>query len=366
MAHGQAENSNGSQSDEADAAVTDAADTDPADMGASIIADNTKNPPDAKTDGRVSAVIVSYFTGPILARCISALQLQPNIDRIIIVDNGNIDGEVDRAVPHEKGDTAFKVISGQGNIGFAAACNLGARAATGDYLLFLNPDAVMEEGGVARLLADGKKLARPWLMGAKLVNVDGSEQQGSRRATLTPWWALVEAAKLYKLAPRHPYFHRFNMHQDACPTTVTPMPTISGACMFLPKEDFDRIDGMDERYFLHVEDIDFCLRFRNQGGGVYFTPHVSVTHFKSSSRANPIRIEARKTASMVRYFRTHFSEPYPAPFLYLVYIAVWVAFGLLFVKRAMIRAISLIKFGLKKGNRGLARASAFANRKNSR
>lgn len=313
----------------------------------------------------VSAIVVSYYTGPVLARSIEALSAQPDIADIIIVDNGNFPGDVEEAAKCVEAHRT-KVISGHGNIGFAAACNLGARQATGAYLLFINPDAVMPEGGVARLLADAEALDRPWLMGAKLVGPDGEEQQGSRRRVLTPWTAFVEATRLYRLAPRHPYFRRFNMHTEECPDELTETPTLSGAVMFLPREDYDAVGGMDERYFLHVEDVDFCLRFGKNGGRIYFNPHVSVLHFKSSSRANPVRIEARKTAGVIRYFHTHFSDAYPKPFLWLVDGALWTAFGALFIKRGLMKALRLAGFRARRGGRGVARARAISRRQSQR
>lgn len=312
----------------------------------------------------VSAVVVSYFTGPLLARAVAALRAQPETAEIILVDNGNFPGEAEKAAEGE--GAPVRILSGQGNIGFAAGCNLAAKAATGDYLLIINPDAVLSEGGLARLLEDGARLARPWLMGARLVGPDGVEQQGSRRRVLTPWSAFVEAAKLYRLAPQHPYFQRFNLHTDDCPGDVAETPTLSGAVMFLPRADYDAVGGMDERYFLHVEDVDFCLRFAKAGGKVWFNPHVAVTHYKSSSRANPVKIEARKTAGIVRYFHTHFSDAYPKPFLWLVDGALWAMFGVLFVKRALGKALRLARFFLRAGRRGAARALALARRQSER
>jgi hypothetical protein len=312
----------------------------------------------------VTAVVVSYYTGPVLARALAALGQAGGLRDIVLVDNGNLPGDVEAAV---KGAGApVTVLSGQGNVGFAAACNLGARAAMGDYLLILNPDAVMPEGGVARLLDDGRALLRPWLMGAKLVGADGVEQQGSRRRVLTPWTAFVEATKMYRLAPQHPYFRRFNLHTEACPEGVIEVPTISGAVMFLPREDYNTAGGMDERYFLHVEDVDFCLRFAKAGGKVWFNPHVAVTHYKSSSRANPVRIEMRKTAGVIRYFHTHFSDAYPRFFLWLVDGALWAGFGALFIRRALRKALRLAGFGLRAGGRGLKRARALGRRQSER
>lgn len=276
----------------------------------------------------ISAVVVSYFTGGVLARCLDALRLQPGIAEIILVDNGNPDGAVAAAIGPGEDGPPIRVLSGHGNVGFAVACNMGARAASGDNLLFVNPDAILPPGAAARLAKDGASRERPWLLGAKIIDPDGAEQRGSRRATLTPWRAFVEATSLYRFAPKHPYFRRFNLHGDPCPEDVTPAPVISGACFMLPRADYWSIGGMDERYFLHVEDVDFCLRFADAGGTVYFDPHVSVLHFKSSSEVDPVLVDMRKTSSMLRYFKAHFSDPYPAPFLWLVGLLLWAQFAL--------------------------------------
>ena len=275
----------------------------------------------------ISAIVVTYHTGPVLARSLDSLRLQEGVREIILVNNGNPDGAVAAAIGSQTDGPPIRVVDGHGNIGFASACNLGARAASGDILLFINPDAIMPPGGAMRLADDGARHQGRWLIGAKIIDPDGGEQRGSRRATLTPWRAFVEATKLYRLAPRHPYFRRFNLHGDPCPKDVTPIPVISGACFCLRREDYFSIGGMDEQYFLHVEDVDFCLRFANAGGTVYFDPHVSVLHFKSSSDVDPIVIDLRKTVSMRRYFRAHFLDPYPAPFLWFLGALLWLQFG---------------------------------------
>lgn len=287
----------------------------------------------------ISAIVVTYHTGPVLARSLEALRLQDGVAEIILIDNGNPDGAIAAAIGSGGEGPPVRVIGGQGNVGFAAACNLGARAASGDILLFVNPDAILPPGGAARLAADGARFERPWLIGAKIVDPEGGEQRGSRRTTLTPWRALVEATQLYRVAPRHPYFRRFNLHGDPCPADVARIPVISGACFCLPREDYFAIGGMDQQYFLHVEDVDFCLRFADAGGVVLFNPHVSVLHYKSSSDVDPILVEMRKTISMRRYFRAHFLDPYPAPFMWFVGGVLWAQFGVKAAARLLSRAV---------------------------
>ena len=317
---------------------------------------------------RVSAIVISYHTGPVLRRCVASLRAQEGVGEVILVDNGNPPGEIEKAAAQGDGAAAApaRILSGHGNIGFAAACNRGAAAARAEILLFFNPDAVMPPGGVRRLLAGASDLARPWMTGAKLVDPDGAEQQGSRRDVLTPWRAIVEAGRLYRLAPGHALLRRFNLHEEECPDEVAETPTLSGACFMLPRADYDAVGGMDERYFLHVEDVDFCLRFARAGGRIYFNPHVAVVHYKSSSRANPLRIEASKTAGLARYFNTHFAGACPAPFLWLVIAALWVNFGLLAMRRGSGRALRLAGVLRRGGARAARRARAMMAGRNAR
>ncbi len=273
--------------------------------------------------GAVSAIVVSYHTGSILADCLKALA-EEAVGEIILVDNGNPQGAVEAAVA--AADTEVRILTGQGNIGFAAACNLGAKAASGEFLLLLNPDAVIAKGGAARLIADSRELPRPWLMGAVLADPDGTEQRGSRRADLTPWRAIFDASGLSRVAPH--IFPPFNLLHEPLPQGIAEIPTLSGACLFLPAADYAALGGMDEGYFLHVEDIDFCKRFRDAGGHVWFNPHVTVMHHKSSSAA-PIReVEAHKSRGLIRYFDTHFRGTWPGPARWMLTRLLWLAYAM--------------------------------------
>jgi hypothetical protein len=140
------------------------------------------------------------------------------------------------------------------------------------------------------------------VVGPRLLDSDGSEQAGGRRRVLTPWLALVEALGLY----RFPGVTRFNLHREPLPERTLAVPVISGACMLLPRDDYWRLGGMDEAFFLHVEDIDFCVRVGRSGGTVYFCPGVAVAHAKGTSAAPALAVEWHKTRGFFRYFRKHF------------------------------------------------------------
>ncbi|WP_183815186.1 glycosyltransferase [Parvularcula dongshanensis] len=315
-------------------------------------------------DGTVSVVVVSYFTGPLLWRCLAAALAQPEVRDVVVVDNGNWDRTRDDLALMAEADDRVHVVTGQGNVGFAAGCNLGVAAASGEVIFILNPDAILAPGAVATLLREGRRYGGrgAWLIGGRLLNPDGTVQAGARRGALTPWTALVEMTRLYRVAPRHPYFRRFNQHGEPEPDGTVPMPVISGACMMMPRETYEAVGGMDEAYFLHVEDVDFCVRVGAAGGKVLYTPKAEVTHYKSSSRANRFRIEQLKAHSLHLYFRRHFSGVYPPGFLTLVSAVSWGGVGLRMAKLTAQRTIGLTGVGRRSGARGGVRAARVTGR----
>ena len=107
------------------------------------------------------------------------------------------------------------------------------------------------------------------------------------------------------LARRAPGLRRYEVHweADAAPTQVSEVPTISGACFCMRREDFDHLAGFDEGYFLHVEDVDLCWRVRRQGGLVLFHPKAEVIHIGGTSQTSPLKVEFHKAVGLARFFR---------------------------------------------------------------
>ena len=256
----------------------------------------------------VSVIMVSYQTGPILFAAIESVLSpdQEGVLELILVDNGNPPEVTAELACRAKAEPRLTLISGHGNAGFACGCNIGAERAGGRRLLLLNPDCCLGPGAVPSLLAEAEVLGEDWMLGCRVRNPDGSDQRGSRRALLTPYTALVEVVRLDRLAPRLLRRHRLNHHETPLPEGTARVPAISGACMMLPAATFKAVDGMDGGYFLHVDDLDFCLRLHRAGVPVYFVPHVEAIHQGGSSEASPIWTEWHKTRSFLRYFRVHY------------------------------------------------------------
>ena len=260
--------------------------------------------------GEVSVIMVSYRTGPVLAPAVDAVLApdQEGVGELILVNNGNSPGVTTALARRMATEPRLRLISGHGNVGYARGCNLGAREARGRHLLLLNPDCCLKPGAVPTLLSEAAALGDDWMLGWRVRNPDGTDQRGSRRALLTPLTALVEAFRLDRLSPTLFQRHRLSQHETALPEGTARVPAISGACMMLPATTYRAAGGLDEGYFLHVEDLDLCLRLHRAGIPIYFAPHVEAVHHASTSRTYPLLIEWHKTRGFLRYFGLHYGR----------------------------------------------------------
>jgi GT2 family glycosyltransferase len=204
------------------------------------------------------------------------------------------------------------------------------RACSGRYLLFLNPDARLEEVALERMLQALVSAPDVGMVGGFLCNPDGTEQAGGRRVLPTPRRAFVRAfglASLARLSPR--LFSDFLLHGDPLPDRPVAVEAISGACMMVKRQAMEEVGLWDEGYFLHCEDVDWCMRFSQAGWKTLFVPHARVTHYKGTcSRTRPIFVEWHKHKGMVRFYRKFFRDQYPGLLMTLVTTAVWLRFGL--------------------------------------
>ena len=249
----------------------------------------------------VSVVMVVYMTGEALEESLACVLADPLVDEFVIVDNGSAPAQAERLRNLAARDGRVVLVAGQGNVGFAKGANLGARKATGDVLVFLNPDAFLQPGCIASLAREIEGRPVPCIVGGRILNADRSEQRGGRRGDITPLSALLSMSGLAKAVPA---WGRFEVHweKDALPDQVAPAPTISGACFCMRREDFDAVSGFDEGYFLHVEDVDLCWRVRRVGGQVLFHPRAEVIHIGGTSQTSPLRVEFHKGVGLARYF----------------------------------------------------------------
>jgi GT2 family glycosyltransferase len=187
------------------------------------------------------------------------------------------------------------------------------------------------------------------MVGGFLVNPDGSEQAGGRRAIPTPWRSFVAAFGLTPFAQRwSQWFEDFNLHRQPLPTGPIEVEAISGACMLVRRAAIADVGEWDEGYFLHCEDLDWCLRFRRKGWKILFVPAARVDHAHGAcSRSRPIFVEWHKHRGMIRFYRKFYREDYPWWLTGLVIVGVWSRF-------VLVAASHVVRLGFRRvwGERG--------------
>jgi len=274
-------------------------------------------------------IIVNFNAGELLLGCVCST-FSAGAKAAIVVDNGSTDGSLEH-LEKTIADERLTIVRNNNNLGFSAACNIGARASSASRLLFLNPDCTLAPGALARMMAVLGRSDTIGMVGGFLCNRDGSEQPGGRRAFPTPHKSFIRAFGLSRLAGFLPeVFSDFLLHGEPLPTEPIEVEAISGACMLVKREAMEDVGPWDEGYFLHCEDLDWCMRFRQKGWKILFVPDAKVVHHQGTcSRSRPIFVEWHKHKGMMRFYRKFFRDQYPKPLWALVALGVWLRFSLI-------------------------------------
>ena len=274
----------------------------------------------------LSTIIVNYNAGPLLRKCVGSLLACPLDIEIIVVDNASSDASLDGLQDLSQ----VCVIRNPANVGFAAACNIGVQASSAPFLLFLNPDCFFQPDAIALLFAGLQSGDRVGMVGGLLVNEDGTEQGGGRRAVPTPWRSFVRAFGLQRFANCWPkLFYDFHLHKQPLPDSPIEVEAISGACMLVKRDVMEDVGLWDEGYFLHCEDLDWCMRFRQKGWKILFVPDARISHaLGACSQSRRVFVEWHKHKGMLRFYRKFFRHQYPGVLMGLVAAGVWLRFGL--------------------------------------
>lgn len=246
---------------------------------------------------RVAVVVVNYHTGALLGDCLKRALACTQVAEVALVDNGSVPGEIDALIA-QLADRRLLRLDLPSNPGFAVACNRGARMTHAPWLLFLNPDCLLEADTLARLAATAESRERLGAIGAALVDGDGNVDPASLRRDPLPLRAIATALGLDRLGWAQGV--SIPMAGLTAPTTGD---AISGALMLVRRDAFVATRGFDEGYFMHAEDLDLCRRIREVGFEVWCDPGVRVIHVKGvSSRRRPLRVMLAKHRGLLRYF----------------------------------------------------------------
>jgi len=223
----------------------------------------------------VSAIVVTYNALPWIEPCLESVRGC----ELIVVDNGSSDGTP--ALVRERFPEA-RLIE-QGNRGLGAGWNAGIEAAGGRWLFFLNADAWVVGDGIAKLVQLLEREPDVAVVGPRLRYPDGRLQR-SVRGFPTLWRLATEYYFLRKLAPRTKLLNAFyagGFRHDR----EREAEFLMGAALLVRKEAIDQVGGLDERFFLFSEEVDWCYRFRQAGWRIVFSPAAEVVHVGGAAHA---------------------------------------------------------------------------------
>lgn len=249
--------------------------------------------------GKVAVITVSYNTRDLTARCVeSVLKSEHDDVTMIVVDNDSSDGSAQHLRERFPDIT---VIESGGNLGFAKGCNLGASEADADYLLFLNPDAIIkpEAIGVIARFAD----AHPdhGLYGGLVVDSSGEPDPSAARPLPSTWSMVCFGTGASYVAKGNRYLDPDAM-SDWDRASVRSCGMLSGAMLLVRRDVWDELAGFDPDYFMYAEDADLCFRARERGYDPVCVPAAKAVHDSgaASTSDNKAFMKMRGQATYLR------------------------------------------------------------------
>ncbi len=244
----------------------------------------------------VGAVVVSYNSAAYLPDCLRSLRSE-GVGEVVVVDNASSDGSPAAA---RAADADVRVVETGANLGFGSGANRGVAVTTGDYVLILNPDTVVEPGTVKALADALDRDPGLAVVGPRMENVDGTLYPSVRRfPDLT---VAFGHAFLGLVWPANPYTRRYRMLDADHDRALGNVDWVSGACAMVRRSAFDAVGGFDEAYFMYVEDVDLCWRLGRSGWRIGYEPAGRVVHaLGGSSRLVPYRMIAEHHRSLLRF-----------------------------------------------------------------
>lgn len=249
---------------------------------------------------KLSIIILNYNTKDLTLRCLKSIQdrykkqLEDGEFEVVVVDNASEEEFKVPASMQGGQSSKFKVIRNEKNEGFSKGNNIGASAAKGKYLLFLNSDTEIQDRGLLGMVEYLDKNENVGILGAKLANPDGSAQRSCGK-----FYNLQNT--LLMLAGRQKLI-RFS------PSTIKEVDWVSGAALMIKGELFNKLHGFDENIFMYMEDMELCFRVKKEKYKIYFYPDIKILHKELGSSNRTFAI-VNIYKNLLYFYSKHKSYP---------------------------------------------------------
>jgi GT2 family glycosyltransferase len=257
----------------------------------------------------VSIVIVSWNVKELLRECLRSLRANAGDVRYeaIVVDNQSSDGSPELV----RTDFPWaKLIEPNANLGFGRGNNLGFQHARGRWVLLLNPDTVVLERAIERLVKFGDKHQEAGAVGGKTLKEDLTLERSCVWGSPGLWPMICKSVGLQVVFKNSRVFNPEAM--DWWPRdTEREVDVITGCFLMIRREVYEKTGGFDPRFFMYAEEVDLCWRIRKLGWKLRFTPEAQIIHLvgASAAKAKPNRLYHLHLA-LLKLYRKHYGERY--------------------------------------------------------
>jgi GT2 family glycosyltransferase len=228
----------------------------------------------------LSIVIINWNSADYVLKCLESIYAQTSEVEyeVIVIDNASFDG-CDKRLLHDYPQVYF--FQSQRNLGFAKANNLGATLARGGVLLFLNPDTEIKNGAIEQLYHSYQKIPDAGAVGCRLLNTDGSLQTSCIQSLPSILNQFLDADILRRWFPNSRLWGVHALYDKS--KEPAEVEAVSGACMMIRKEVFDKVGGFSRDYFMYGEDMDLCYKTRKNCYKNYYISNAVIVHHGGGS-----------------------------------------------------------------------------------
>jgi GT2 family glycosyltransferase len=252
----------------------------------------------------LSTVIVHYRALDTLPGCLDALEAAAAdmTHETVVVDN---DAKAGLAKRLARDLSHVRVLVNPVNLGFSRGVNQGIAATSGEFVLVLNPDCILDRESIAILLRYARAHPRAGIVGPQLRNRDGSLEFSARAFPSASAFLFNRYSLLTRLFPKNRFSRRYLL-TDWDHASVRDVDWLSGACLLVRREAIVAVGTMDEGFFMFNEDVDWCRRMKNGGWTVTYVPEARAVHDVGASRRRvAARVIFERHRGMIRYFHKH-------------------------------------------------------------
>ena len=270
---------------------------------------------------RLSIIIVNYNVKYFLEQCLcSVIKAINNIEtEIFVVDNHSNDGSVEYLQPKFP---RVKFIINKINTGFAKANNQALMQASGEFILFLNPDTIVAEDSFEKCISFLEANEKAGAVGVKMIDGSGFYLKESKRGFPSPLVSFYKLSGLINLFPHSKIFARYYLgHLNN--NENNKVDVLSGAFMMIKKEVLDITGGFDEQFFMYAEDIDLSFRIQKANYYNYYLAETTIIHFKGESTRKDFRYTKLFYKAMSQFVRKHYKGGVTFIFTAFMDLAIW-------------------------------------------